>query len=50
MLRLECSAVIHQSATTLIPLTGDVNNTDLLVIMECSAGKTLGPGIHEDAA
>ena len=30
---------IHRSATTLKPLTGDMNNIDHVIIMQCSAGK-----------
>lgn len=29
---------IHQSAKTLKPLTGEMNNDDYLVTMQCSAG------------
>lgn len=40
---------IHRSATTLKPLTSDDNNIDHLIAMQCSAGETLGTGIHVNA-
>lgn len=39
---------IHQSAITLRPLTGDVNDNDHLIEMMCLSLETFGTGIHVD--